>query len=63
MKCKWIFFLLFTRIFLKPMMLLIRYINGAHISGGNRASGMLGEEDLHLQNQCKFFMISFISER
>ncbi|EDW22865.1 hypothetical protein BAT_3231 [Bacillus pumilus ATCC 7061] len=45
------------------MMLLIRYINGAHISGGNRASGMLGEEDLHLQNQCKFFMISFISER
>lgn len=22
-----------------------------------------GEEDLHLQNECKFFMISFISER
>lgn len=45
------------------MMLLIRYIKGAHVTCGEKSIGMLGAaEDLHLQNQCKFFMISFISE-
>lgn len=44
------------------MMLLIRYIKGAHVTCGEKSIGVLGAEDLHLQNQCKFFMISFISE-